>query len=101
MKRRPSHWPADWNGDVELVRLKRILLKRAPEMAALVDDIRTRRLTAWEREALRGVVADEMQAGGGLGEDGGLNSYGDSMDLLIQWLGEVSEWDGTPNTPVD
>lgn len=93
MNIRPFHWPAGWNGDIELDLLDVILRRRALELRGLAAEIRRRKLTPEEREALREVVADEMQAGGGLDDEGEMNAYGNRLDLLIQWIGEVSSWD--------
>lgn len=93
MTRSPSHWPPEWNGDLELAFLRRIVQARAPELLDLVEAIARRRLTAEERELLREVVADELQTEGGIGPDGELSEYGNRLDLLIEWLGKVSVWD--------
>lgn len=90
---RPLHSPKDWNGDVELALLRRIVANRAPDAATLLEEIPKRKLTRDEREFLREIVSDEMLANGGLNTDGELNEYGNRLDLLIEWLGLVSEWD--------
>ena len=69
----------------ELQQLRDIVAKHEPELSPLVDKLPNALLTAEEREALRGAIADELIVAG-LDSDSEPNKYGFILESLIDRL---------------
>jgi hypothetical protein len=73
--------------DESLVRLiSEVVLAREPAQLDVVGQLRTRRLTEDEREAIREILADELLENG-LGPDDEPNERGSLIETAIDWLG--------------
>lgn len=68
--------------------LHQVIERRASSLIRVVQELEKEKLTTEEREALRGILADEL-SDHGLKEDWEPNEYGRRIDDLIGRLGEV------------
>lgn len=68
--------------------ISEILRRRAGQDAYLLEVFHNRTLTAESREAIRGIVSDELVEFG-MGEDGEPNPHGLVLESAIDWLGRL------------
>jgi hypothetical protein len=72
----------------KIALLRRIVVKRRPELASRLDQVGQRPLTPEEREVLRELVADEF-AEAGLQQNDEPTGHGLALESVIDWLGMV------------